>query len=95
MSLFFENATLGQYGAVVRTDTTTETATSGKVWCAIQVVSDAKFNTLTDIASSTYSSRLANTTLASAITIPAGVVIYGKFSSFKLHQGAVIAYYGS
>lgn len=95
MSYFFENTTLGQYGAVVKTGTTTETADAGKVWFAIQVINDAKFNTLTDNASSTYSSRLANATLASALTIPAGVVIYGKFSSFKLHQGAVIAYYGS
>ena len=95
MSAFFESASLGQYGSVIKTGTTTQTPTAGKIWVAIQVINNAKFNTLTDQGLDTSGGNLANTTSANAVEIPAGVTLYGRFTSFKLHYGVVVAYYGS
>jgi hypothetical protein len=56
-------------------------------WLAIQVLADAKFHTLTgNIAD------IANTTEASAAVIPAGTVLFGKFTALDLHSGRIIAY---
>ena len=54
---------------------------------AIQIVSDAKFHTLTGNLAGA-----ANTTSGSAPTFPLGVVLYGAFTAIKLHSGAVVAY---
>jgi len=56
-------------------------------WLAIQVLADAKFHTLTgNIAD------IANTADASAPVIPAGTVLFGKFTAIDLHSGRIIAY---
>jgi hypothetical protein len=56
-------------------------------WLAIQVLADAKFHTLTgNIAD------IANTTDASAPVIPAGTVLFGKFTALDLHSGRIVAY---
>jgi hypothetical protein len=56
-------------------------------WLAVQVLADAKFHTLTgNIAD------IANTTDASAPVIPAGTILFGKFTALDLHSGRIIAY---
>jgi hypothetical protein len=56
-------------------------------WLAIQVLADAKFSTLTgNIAD------IANATEGSAPVIPAGTVLFGKFTALDLHSGRIIAY---
>lgn len=64
-----------------------DTATYTGEWSAIQAITDTKFHTLTGNVTG-----LANTLLGSAITIPAGVTIFGLFTAIALHSGSVIAY---
>lgn len=52
----------------------------------IQVINDAEFVSVS-------SSNIANATNLSAITIPAGVGIGGKFTGIEVASGVVIAYY--
>jgi hypothetical protein len=61
-------------------------ATTGD-WLAIQVLADAKFVTLTGNLAD-----IANATEASAPVIPAGTVLFGKFTAIDLHSGRIIAY---
>ena len=56
-------------------------------FAAIQAVTDTKFETLTGNLTG-----LANTLLGSAITVPAGLTIFGLFTAIKLHTGSVIVY---
>ena len=56
-------------------------------WQALQFVTDTKLHTLTGNVTG-----LANTDSGAAISVPAGLSIYGKFSAFRLHGGSVIAY---
>jgi hypothetical protein len=56
-------------------------------WYAIQAVTDTKFHTLTGNITG-----VANTALGSAIEIPAGLVMFGSFTTIQLHSGSVIAY---
>ena len=56
-------------------------------WFAIQVLADAKFHTLTGNLAD-----VANATEGSAPIIPAGTVLFGKFTALDLHSGRVIAY---
>lgn len=56
-------------------------------WYAIQVITDAKFKTLTGNITD-----VANATSGSAPTIPAGTILFGQFTAIELHSGAVIAY---
>ena len=56
-------------------------------WLAIQVLADAKFHTLTGNLAD-----VANATEGSAPVIPAGTVLYGKFTALDLHSGRIIAY---
>ena len=56
-------------------------------WLAVQVLADAKFHTLTgNIAD------IADTTEANAPILPAGTVLFGKFTAIDLHSGRIIAY---
>ena len=79
--------TNGSNGSVFVSGTSATVAE--KTWCAITVISDAKFHTLTGGPTG-----LANTTSGSATTIPVGLTIYGSFTALQLHSGAVIAYNG-
>lgn len=63
------------------------TAATNGDWSAINIITDAKFHTLTGNVSG-----LENTTLGSAVTVPAGVTLFGTFSAIQLHSGSVIAY---
>lgn len=85
---------LGQLGCQIEASPFTAiTPPAGRThWTAIQIINDAKFHTLTNTIAT--GDALANTTLANAPTIGAGIVLYGAFTAFQLHQGIVIAYYG-
>ncbi len=75
--------TNGLSGGIYIADTTARTGD----WLAVQVLADAKFHTLTgNIAD------IANATEASAPVIPAGTVLFGKFTAIDLHSGRIIAY---
>ena len=75
--------TNGLSGGNYIADTTARTGD----WLAVQVLADAKFHTLTgNIAD------IANATEASAPVIPAGTVLFGKFTAIDLHSGRIIAY---
>jgi hypothetical protein len=75
--------TNGLSGGNYIADTTARTGD----WLAVQVLADAKFHTLTgNIAD------IANATDASAPVIPAGTVLFGKFTAIDLHSGRIIAY---
>jgi|TARA_Y100000289_G_C3896841_1_gene136986 hypothetical protein len=66
------------------------------VFCALHILDDTKFHTLTFLNTDSYKgdlSALANSTSSSADTLPAGTVIYGYVSGFQLHSGKVMAYY--
>ena len=89
---FITGVSLGQLGCVVETGTTSNTAPTGRYWFAIQVINDARFNTLTNNLAT--GDALANATSANATPILAGTILYGNFSAFQLHSGAVIAYFG-
>jgi hypothetical protein len=57
-------------------------------YLAIQVLADAKFHTLTG----NITNGIANTTEANAPVVPAGTVLFGKFTAIDLHSGRIIAY---
>jgi len=82
-----DNATRG---GTLYNDTSAHTpgGVTGSTWGVIQVLADAKFNILTGTLSG-----VANTTLGSAPTIPAGTILEGSFSAITLHSGTIIAYY--
>ena len=75
--------TNGLSGGNYIADTTARTGD----WLAIQVLADAKFVTLTGNLAD-----IANTTEANAPVIPAGTVLFGKFSAIDLWSGRIIAY---
>ena len=70
---------LGQGGAVYVADTTQTDGNFG----AIQAVADAVFTTLV-------AGNWTGTT--ASIPVPAGVTIFGNFTSFTLTSGKVVAY---
>lgn len=83
--------TNGQNGAVYIGGTSATAPTDpAKSWCAVQVIADAKFHTLTG----NHTGGMANTTSGSAATLSAGTIIYGSFTAIQLHSGSVIAYNG-
>tara|TARA_Y100000401_G_C8324383_1_gene227256 strand:+ start:1868 stop:2233 length:366 start_codon:yes stop_codon:yes gene_type:complete len=87
------------------------TSTGGLVFVAIQVIQDCEFDTLvaehanycvgsggTDAASGGGDYDAANNAgdlVTNTTLFPAGMVIYGRWTSFQLDQGIVIAYLGS
>ena len=96
-----QNATMGQAGSVyLDTDGTTFTPTSGVV-VAITMISDTDFDTLTaetgakciEVGGTGYES--AGDTLADTDLFPAGMTIYGRWSSVSVNtNGACICYIG-
>jgi hypothetical protein len=84
---------LGQAGCVVIATTgTLISAPTGRFWEVVQVISNAKFHTLTNTIRS--GDQLANTTSGSATEIGAGICLYGNFTEIRLHSGVVVAYFG-
>jgi hypothetical protein len=51
------------------------------------MLTESKIETLTGNVSG-----LANSSLGSAPPLPAGLVVFGNFTTLKLHSGSVIAY---
>tara|TARA_R100001594_G_scaffold144343_1_gene193304 strand:- start:71 stop:418 length:348 start_codon:yes stop_codon:yes gene_type:complete len=102
-----DNAALGQAGSIFidhTTNTTDATAANG-VFVAITIIADAKFDTLTpeDGAGKQYIGTGApsdsgtgngNVAVGTSIEFPAGVTIYGRWSTINLGGGSVIAYIG-
>lgn len=79
---------LGQKGKIILTDTT---AITGVKIRAIQCLSDTVFTTLTDTTSTT--NGIETTAVAADYgTVPAGTVLYGKFTAVTLTSGRVILY---
>jgi len=74
-----QNLIIGRVGSNLLNDTSVHT---GK-WFAITIISDAIFTTLT-------SSNLTGST--TGITFPAGIQIYGDFTTITLTSGTVLAY---
>lgn len=74
---------LGRYGSKRITNTNATTPDTGKVFIAIQVTEDCVIATL-----------VGNMTNATTITLAAGQILYGRFTSITLTSGKVIAYQG-
>ena len=82
MSSTYENsnASLGMYGSKTITDTTVTTPSTGYVFTAIQAIEDTVIAEV-----------LGNTSL-DGLTLVAGTIVYGIFTSIELTSGTVIAY---
>lgn len=101
-----QNAAFGQAGAIFHQGTETVTAPTGSVFTVIQFIEDSTFNSTDGLTSvddlywpNTQSGATAIDSdadvVGSSITFQAGLTIYGRWTSFKLYSGKVIAYLGS
>ena len=75
----FQRQVLGQKG--LRSVRAGGTGTSGEFYRAITVLADAVISTTAEAGDS-----------LSSVTIPAGVTVYGLFSSVSVTSGEVLAY---
>ena len=75
----------GHLGGTLINDTT---STANGVYYAIQILSDAKFTTLTG----NMDGPNGNSAALSNQIFPQHAVIYGAFSAIKLTSGSIIAY---
>ena len=96
-----QNAALGQAGALLTNDASNAIdAPTGTTWVALQMVDDVTFTTLTQESNKWFGSAAGATDLdsngdtTSGITFAAGMTIYGRWSTFTLAGGTVIAYLG-
>ena len=97
-----QNATMGQAGTAyvkAASGAFAPTAASGLVVVAIQVLADATFGTLTPenadqcVGNSTTTAHTNDTSL-SAVSIPSGITIYGRWTVVAPSAGEVICYLG-
>ena len=99
-----QNTALGQAGSILIDQSTTDqdAVCLNGVFIAIQFIEDTVFGTLTGETSQLYvSSGQTSTTVdanagaaATAVTFPAGMTIYGRWTTINLTSGACIAYVG-
>ena len=85
MSLYDNRKTLASMGTVggkYIDDTTATSPESGYVFVAIQVISDCVITLVGDITGIT------------TVSVDAGQIIYGRYTSCTLASGSVIAYNG-
>jgi hypothetical protein len=75
-------ASLGGFGGAYISDTNEHTPETGYVFVAIQALTDSVVT------------AVGNITGVTAITIPAGFVFYGEYTSITLASGSVFAYQG-
>tara|TARA_R100000458_G_C8253441_1_gene229923 strand:- start:126 stop:440 length:315 start_codon:yes stop_codon:yes gene_type:complete len=90
------NASLGQGGCqFISTAGDSPTPTSGD-FIAISMVEDATFDLLTPKDSTIYSGNTGavGDDITTSITFPAGMTIFGRWTTFSLNSGSVIAYQG-
>lgn len=80
------NVTNGQNGAKNIVDTTAWTATAGRPARYIQVLNDAVVASYTDALE-------ADAVQFATLTIPAGVILEGRFTAITLTSGAVRIYF--
>lgn len=76
------NTSMGNRGGLYITDTNPKNPINGSVFNAIQVITDCVITCIGNITSIT------------SVTLVAGTVIYGRYTSITLASGSVIAYYG-
>ena len=85
---------MGQAGAKFISDNATHTLTYGN-FVAIQCIEDTVFSALTPLdTNSGYGVGSHNGNSMASKTIPAGMTIYGRWTTIDLASGAVIAYIG-
>ena len=99
-----QNASLGQAGSLFHQGTETITAPTGSVFTAIQFVEDTVFNGTNGLTAvddsywpNTQSGAIgidSHGDVVDSVTFSAGTTIYGRWSSFILSSGKVIAYLG-
>lgn len=82
-----EYEALGKYGAEYISNTTAGTA---KNYCAITMLEDTTFTTLT--ASNWSAGTASSIYTTSAVTYPKGLTIFGTFTAVTLLTGKIIAY---
>lgn len=78
----------------VRAENGLVSAPTGFVIEKIHCLNDTKFHTITAAVAATETRSAANSTEASAETIPAGIVQEGRFSAVRIHSGLVRLYCG-
>ena len=89
-----QNASMGQAGAKFINDNAEHTPTSGN-FVAIQCIEDTVFAALTPLDTTNgYGVGSYNGNSMASETIPAGMTIYGRWTTIDLTSGAVIAYIG-
>ena len=99
-----QNVALGQGGSILIDQSTAvqDAVCLNGIFIAIQFIEDTVFGTLTGETSQLFvSSGQTSTTIdanagsaATAVTFPAGMTIYGRWTTINLASGACIAYVG-
>ena len=100
-----QNLQLGQ-GRTAFLDTTTAYAVSGgEAVIAIQIIQDAKFETLTaqfvdfhfgdNQTDNVYTNAGCGDQLQNGTVFPAGITIYGRWTNVDLASGVVVLYLGA
>lgn len=76
------NTAIGNYGGDYIADTNASTPTDGYIYQAIQVITDCSITLVGNISDIT------------TVSLTAGTIIYGRYTSITLASGSVIGYYG-
>ena len=79
--LAIQYASMGNYGGKYSTASTI-TPSTGYIFNAVQVLTDAALTCT------------GNVTGISSVTLTAGSILYGQYTSITIASGSVIAYYG-
>ena len=79
--LAMQYASMGNYGGKYSTASTI-TPSTGYIFNAVQVLTDAALTCI------------GNVTGISSVTLTAGSILYGQYTSITIASGSVIAYYG-
>jgi hypothetical protein len=82
---------LGKFGAEFITNTTASSA--NKNYCAITMLEDTTFTTLT--ASNWSAGSTSSLYTGSTITYPKGLTIFGRFTAVTLATGKILCYKGA
>lgn len=80
---------LGKFGVEFITNTTAGTS---KNYCAITMLEDTTFTTLT---SSNWVAGTASSSQVTSVTYPKGLTIFGRFTAVTLATGKILCYKGA